>query len=214
MVMRHFTIGEAGILACRGSLKGKSGRHGCLPHYKMVLEETNVKRLLTYAAVIAAVATLAAAQSPADQVSVTVNGKTITIKYSAPSVKGRQIFGDGGLISGDPNYPVWRAGANAATALHTDADLDIAGLKVPAGDYTLFALVKDPNAWELIVSKDTKEWGLAYNASKDLGRVKMTMSTPAAPVERLKYNLDQTGGKVKLTLTWEKHVASVMIGVH
>src|SRR5580658_7264898 len=107
----------------------------------------DVKRLWSHAIVIAAVAALGAAQgkqaaSPADQASVTVNGKTITIKYSAPSVKGRQIFGDGGLISKDPHYPVWRAGANSATALHTDADLDIAGLKVPAGDYTLFALVK------------------------------------------------------------------------
>ena len=105
----------------------------------------NVKRLLNCAIVVVAIASLAVAQdkaqdkakkapaSPPDQASVTVNGKTITIKYSAPSVKGRQIFGDGGLISNDPHYPVWRAGANSATALHTDADLDIAGLKVPAG---------------------------------------------------------------------------------
>jgi hypothetical protein len=172
-----------------------------------------VKRLLKYAIVIAALATLAAAQSPADQASVTVGGKTISIKYSAPSVRGRQIFGDGGLVSGDPHYPVWRAGANSATALHTDADLDIAGLKVPAGDYTLFVLVKDPNAWELIVSKDTKEWGLSYDASKDLGHVKMTMTKPAASIERLKYDLAETGGKVKLTLSWENHVASVPITV-
>ncbi len=178
----------------------------------MVVEDPNVIRLINCVIVIAAVAAMTAGQaSPADQASVTVNGKTITIKYSAPSVKGRQIFGDGGLIAGDPHYPVWRAGANSATALHTDADLDIAGLKVPAGDYTLFVLVKDPKAWELIVSKDTKEWGLAYDESKDLGRVKMTMATPPAPVERLKYDLAQAGGKVKLTLSWENHVASVAI---
>jgi len=173
-----------------------------------------VKHLLkTTALAIALAATFAVAQSPADQATVAVNGKNITIKYSAPSVRGRKIFGDGGLISNDPNYPVWRAGANAATALHTDADLDIAGLKVPAGDYTLFADVKDPNQWDLIVSKATGEWGLAYDASKDLGRVKMTMSKPAAPIERLKYDLTQAGGKVKMTLSWENHVASVSIGV-
>jgi hypothetical protein len=167
----------------------------------------------TTALAIALAAACAAAQSPADQASVAVNGKNITIKYSAPSVKGRKIFGDGGLVSGDDHYPVWRAGANAATALHTDAELDIAGLKVPAGDYTLFVLVKDPNAWELIVSKATGEWGLAYDGSKDLGRVKMTMSKPAAPIERLKYDLTQAGGKVKMTLSWENHVASVTMGV-
>jgi hypothetical protein len=81
-----------------------------------------VKRLIycaiVCAIVIAVVAGLATAQpSPADQTSVRVDGKAITIKYSAPSVKGRQIFGDGGLISGDPNYPVWRAGAKADAEL-------------------------------------------------------------------------------------------------
>src|SRR5512137_2681961 len=61
--------------------------------------------------------------SPPAEATVTIAGKTITIKYSAPSVRGRQIFGDGGLISKDRTYPVWRLGANAATALTTDGDL-------------------------------------------------------------------------------------------
>jgi hypothetical protein len=170
-----------------------------------------MKRLLSSAIAFAALATLAVAQSPADQASVTVNGKSLTIKYSAPSVRGRKIFGDGALISNDPNYPVWRAGANSATAFHTDADLDVAGLKVPAGDYTLYVLIKDPNAWELIINKQTKQWGLEYHQDRDLGRVKMTMSKPAAPVEQLKYELTQAAGKVKLTLSWENHVASVPV---
>jgi hypothetical protein len=125
-------------------------------------------------------------------------------------VKGRQIFGDGGRISKDPHYPIWRAGANAATALHTDAELDIQGLKVPAGDYTLFVNVADPDHWELIVSKDTKEWGLAYKSNMDLGRVKMEMSKPPAPIEVYKMTLSSTGGKSgELTLEWENHVAAV-----
>ncbi|MGH9481332.1 MAG: DUF2911 domain-containing protein [Terriglobales bacterium] len=45
-------------------------------------------------------------------------------------MRGRQIFGPGGLLSHDPNYPVWRAGANAATAFHTDADLMLGDLHV------------------------------------------------------------------------------------
>ena len=161
-----------------------------------------------------AVTGLASAQSPAAQATVTVNGKTLTIKYSAPSVRGRKIFGDGGLISNDPHYPVWRAGANAATALHTDADLDVGGLSVPKGDYTLFVDIKDPDHWNLIVSKETGEWGLAYKQNMDLGRVKMNMSKPAAPVEVMKFTLAGAGGnKATLTLAWENHVASVPITV-
>jgi hypothetical protein len=104
---------------------------------------------------------------------------------------------------------VWRAGANAATTLTTDANLDINGLKVPAGTYTLFAQVNE-QPWTLIVSKKTGEWGLAYDSSADLGRVKMTMSKPPSPIETFKIMLDHTGGnKGKLTLEWENVVASV-----
>jgi hypothetical protein len=153
-----------------------------------------------------------AQKSPPADTSVTLAGKTITIKYSAPSVRGRQIFGDGGLISHDPHYPVWRAGANSATALHTEADLDIQGLKVPAGDYTLFVNVADPDHWEFIVSKDTKEWGLAYKDNMDVGRVKMDMSKPPALVETYKMTLSSAGeNSGKLQLEWENHVASVSL---
>jgi hypothetical protein len=145
--------------------------------------------------------------SPPAETSVTIAGKNIAIKYSAPSVHGRQIFGDGGKISHDPHYPVWRAGANSATALHTEADLDIKGLHVPAGDYTLFANVADPDHWELIVSK---EWGLAYKDNMDLGRVRMDMSKPPALIETYKMTLSSGGGNSgTLELAWENHVASV-----
>jgi len=165
--------------------------------------------------VLVAAAGLAFAQaSPPDQASTAVGGKKIVIRYSAPSVRGRRIFGDGGLLSQDPTYPAWRAGANSATAFHTDADLDIGGVNVPKGDYTLYVWVKDPNAWELIINKETGQWGLTYDKSRDLGRIKMTMNKPPALLERLKYSLtDQGGNKVKLELAWENHAASVPITV-
>jgi hypothetical protein len=152
--------------------------------------------------------------SPPATASVTINGKQISIKYCAPSVHGRKIFGDGGRISQDPNYPVWRAGANEATAFHTDANLSIGGLNVPKGDYTLYALVQNPDAWELIISRETGQWGLTYHPDRDLGRVKMTMSKPASPIETLKYTLtDEGGGKGKLQLAWDNHIASVPLTV-
>lgn len=160
-------------------------------------------------AAVALAATSAFAQrftSPAADTSVTVKGKTITIKYGAPSMHGRKIFGEGGLVSHDPHYPVWRAGANSATALHTEADLDIKDLHVPAGDYTLFVNVADPDHWDLIVSKDTKEWGLAYKDNMDLGRVHMDMSKPSAPIETFKITLEESG---KLRMEWDDHIATV-----
>ncbi len=163
-----------------------------------------------------ATAGLVSAQSPAVTETTTFGGKSITIKYSSPRVNGRagKIFGKDGLIGNDSTYPAWRAGANAATAFHTDADLDINGLAVPAGNYTLFIELGDQNNWQLIVNKQTGQWGLAYDKSKDLGRVKMTMAKPAALVENLKYSLSEAGPhKGKLTLEWENKSASVTFTV-
>ena len=163
-------------------------------------------------AVLAAVP--AAAQSPAATASATINGKSIAVRYAAPSVRGRQIFGDGGLLSRDPTYPAWRAGANAATIFHTDADLDVGGLAVPKGTYSLYAWVRDPNSWELIINKQTGQWGVSYDPKQDLGRVKMTMSKPPALVETLKYTISDRGaGKGELRLEWEHHVATVALTV-
>src|SRR5579863_795290 len=74
------------------------------------------------------------------------DGKTITVDYSSPRMRGRKIFG--GLVPyGEP----WRAGANEATTFVINADLKVGDKVVPAGNYTLFTL-PEQNKWTLIVS--------------------------------------------------------------
>jgi hypothetical protein len=169
------------------------------------------------AAVLVAAAGFASAETKNGQTeSITIGGKKIDINYSSPAVNGRQgkLFGKDGTIGSDTGYPVWRAGANAATALHTDADLDIGGLAVPKGDYTLFINLANPAVWDLIVNKQTGQSGLEYDAKQDLGRVKMTMSKPPAMVEQMKFTLSGAGrNKGKLQLAWEDHIASVNLTV-
>ena len=114
-------------------------------------------------------------------------------------MKGRKIFG--GL---EPLGKVWRAGANEATALHTDADIVLGDLTVPAGDYTLFVQLDAADSWTLIVNKQTGQWGLTYNKDMDLGRTKMKI-TKVAPVESYTMKLTNTS----LTLEWEETSASV-----
>jgi hypothetical protein len=160
------------------------------------------------AAALLTTAPLMAQLSPPAATSVTIAGKAIRIQYSAPSMRGRKIFG--GL---EAYGRVWRAGANDATALHTDANLEIGGLSVPKGDYTLFVYL-DPQQWQLIVSKQTGEWGLDYDQSRDLGRVKMDMSKPPKPIETYKITLSSLGAnKGKLQLAWENTVAEAGITV-
>ena len=170
-----------------------------------------MRRLLVCSAILAAAGTVfaqgGAPASPAETATGTVGGKTVTISYSSPRVKGREghIFTRDGLISHNPHYPVWRAGANAATTLKADGDITLGDLHVPAGTYTLFVDISDPDNWTLIVNKKTGEWGLAYDGSADLGKTKMHMSKPPSMVEDLTW----TVGDGKLTLAWENEAGSV-----
>jgi hypothetical protein len=93
----------------------------------------------------------------------------IAISYSQPHARGRKIVG--GLI---PTDTVWRFGANTATTLHTDVDMNLGSLAIPRGDYTLFLLHSAGNRWELIVNRQTAQWGTDYDRARDLGRVTLT----------------------------------------
>lgn len=173
-----------------------------------------MKHLLMCAGVLAAATFSLSAQqnlpaSPPEIAMGKVGGASVTITYNSPRVKGREghIFTKDGLISHNPHYPVWRAGANGATTLLTTGELKIGDLTVPAGKYTLFVDISDPDNWTLIVNKKTGEWGLAYDASQDLGHTKMTMSKPGAMVENLVWTVNSN----KITLAWEDHVASVSV---
>jgi hypothetical protein len=153
------------------------------------------------------------AQSPGTETATTIGGKNIWIYYHAPSVRSRKIFNGAGALQ--PDESVWRLGADRATVLHTDANLDLNGLAVPAGDYSLYVFL-DKGKWDLIVNKKTGQWGINMDGTTtdvpadELGRTAMTMSKPASPVEKLKIDLAQTGGnRGKINVAWENVEASV-----
>ena len=134
------------------------------------------------------------------------DGNSITVDYSSPRMKGRQIYG--GLV---PYGQVWRAGANEATTFVTTTNVNVGGMDVPAGSYTIFA-IPNPDKWTLIVSKKTGEWGIPYpGEANDLGRVEMKVSKLTAPVENFTISFEQTGSGCTLHLDWETTRASVAI---
>ena len=138
--------------------------------------------------------------SPAEQASVTLNGKPLTIDYCAPSLKGRKV---GAEIA--PYGQVWRTGANSATTLKTQSTLRIENVIVPPGTYTLYTLPEE-KGWRLIVNKQTGQWGTVYKQDQDLGRVDMLEGTiPSSPVEKFAIEFEHTqGNKTELHLKWEK----------
>lgn len=107
-----------------------------------------------------------------------IGAATFTVDYGRPLARGRQLLGN--VI---PYGNVWRTGANAATQFTTSAPIAIAGLRVPAGAYTLWTLPEQSGA-ELIVNKQTGQWGTEYDSSKDLGRVKLVSESSGTPAEQ------------------------------
>jgi len=167
-----------------------------------------MKKLILAAFLAAAAATIGRTQarytSPPANTAVTINGHHVKVEYYAPSMHGRKIMGS--LVPWDQ---VWCTGANWATKITSDADLEVAGLKLPKGSYSIWTL---PNAkeWMLIVNKQTGQFHLDYDASQDFGRVKMNLKTLAMPVETFTIQLTSAGGaKGTLALSWENTEASV-----
>jgi Protein of unknown function (DUF2911) len=131
------------------------------------------------------------------------DGKTITVDYSSPRMKGRKIFGD--LV---PFGQVWRTGANEATTFVTTGGLTTNGRDIPAGNYTIFT-VPEESKWTLIVNKKTGEWGIPYKYESDeLARIPMSVSKTSSPVENFTISFDQTGGSCKMQISWENTQAS------
>lgn len=144
--------------------------------------------------------------SPPGTAEVVLKGKKITIDYSRPSMKGRKIMGE--LV---PYGQVWRTGANEATALTTEVDLNIGGAKVPAGKYTIYTLPSE-TTWKLIINKQTGQWGTVYNQDQDLARVDMQKSQTQQPVEQFTISFDKKGeDTADLVMEWENTHLSVQI---
>ena len=133
--------------------------------------------------------------SPAAVATGKINGVTIQINYSSPSVKGRVIWGE--LV---PFNKIWRAGANDATTIETDKELSIEGQKLPAGKYSFFVI---PNEKEcvLIFNKEAKQWGAyKYKETEDQLRVVVKQKIVETSSENLVYTIE----KKSIVLSWEK----------
>src|SRR4029077_129329 len=139
------------------------------------------------AGLLAGLAVMARAQgyfgrhtSPAAKTSVTIDGKQISVAYYAPSMHGRKIIG--GLV---PYGEVWCTGANWATKITTESALDVNGLKLPKGSYSIWTLPNEKQ-WLLIINKQTGQFHLNYDQSQDFARVKMNLKSLPSPLEHSK----------------------------
>jgi hypothetical protein len=106
-----------------------------------------------------------------------IGNSIFTVDYGRPLLRGRTLLGD--VI---PYDYIWRTGANAATQFTTSTPIKLAGLQVPAGTYTLFT-APHTSGVDLIVNKQTGEWGTEYNRSLDLGTARIVSEVVTPTVE-------------------------------
>ena len=137
-----------------------------------------------------------AQKSPRQQTTGTIDGVNIEIDYSAPSVKGRTIWG--GLEKYDK---VWRAGADKNTTISFDADVMIDGEELPAGTYGFFIIPKKEGDWTIIFSTKNDAWGASgYKESNDALRVDVSPEFGDENQEQLFYGVMDDS----ILFAWEK----------
>ncbi len=145
--------------------------------------------------------------SPPANVDVTIGGAHLTVDYSRPAKRGREIWG--GLV---PHDVVWRTGANSATVFTTDRNLTIRGTRLPAGAYSLWTTFTASSA-TLIINSQTGQWGTAYDESQNFARIMMDSEEIGDIVERFTIAIEPADGGATMQLNWDQTRYSVPITI-
>jgi hypothetical protein len=146
-------------------------------------------------------ATAAASQkSIPSETSKSLDNTTIKINYTAPAVRGRVIWG--ALV---PYDKVWVTGAHQATSLVVGKDFRMGGKTIPAGKYAVFT-IPGKEQWTVILNKNWNQHQAdQYKESEDVVRLKVKPQISGESVERLKYEINQTGEQTAdIIVSWEK----------
>jgi hypothetical protein len=174
-----------------------------------------MRKLSLFVAALCLSAQLATAQmrlpqpSPGASVMQTIGVTDITVVYSRPAVKGREVFGT--VV---PYGQLWRTGANGATRFVTTTDVMVDGQTLPAGTYSLFS-IPTQDEWTLIFNKNATAGTDAYKEDQDALRVKIK---PAAMTEKAEHFTigftDMTDSTARLNIMWANVRAGTMLMVN
>lgn len=134
------------------------------------------------------------------QVDDRVAGVRFTGHYGEPLKRGRDIFGS--LVA---YGEWWRTGANQATHLSFDRDIEVDGVVIPAGDYTLSSIPEEDGG-TLIINRQTGQGGQSYDETMDEARVEMRRDTLDEVVEAFEIRAVETDEGGRLELRWDDTV--------
>ncbi|MCU0445504.1 MAG: DUF2911 domain-containing protein [Microscillaceae bacterium] len=156
------------------------------------------KLVLAFTLILLATQASFAQKSPKMSAEGKAGSTEISIKWGAPSVRGREIWDK--LV---PYGQVWRTGANEATTIKFSKNVKINGQTLPAGEYGLFTIPTE-GEWTIIFNKTAKQWGAyEYKEADDALRVKVSPQTNAM-TEQLTLKVEAIGAKAQINILWEK----------
>ena len=138
--------------------------------------------------------------SPNKNAMAIVGDAHIHIEYSAPSVRGRIIYG-GLLAYGE----VWQSGAHNATWIETNKDIILNENLLKAGKYGFFT-IPNKDKWTIIFNKNWNQHGKdEYNESEDVLRFDVTPKISEKITEQLVYQVERINDQEgSISLSWEK----------
>jgi D-serine deaminase-like pyridoxal phosphate-dependent protein len=94
---------------------------------------------------------------------------------------------------------VWRIGADAATTITSNVDLDFGGTRVPKGNHILLTRLAEPGKWSLVVSS---KGAFQYEPSARLAEVPLEMQESKDSVEQLTITLTAKDGRGVIEIAW------------
>jgi hypothetical protein len=119
------------------------------------------------------------------------SGSMVTITYGRPFMKHprtgevRKVWG--GLVKWDKAD---RLGADEATLLIAQHDLDIGGTTIPKGAYTLYIVPSETGTSRLAFSRNIGKWGVPVDEKNDVARVDLKKESLGQTVEQLTISVE------------------------
>jgi len=175
-------------------------------------------------------ATARAERAPRGKATAMIAGKSVTIDYGRPSLKGRAMSALLAQLAADR---MWRAGENQVTTLTTETPLVIGRKRIPAGTYSLYVHVPATGPWSLVLNTDKgvplasifpaapaelrdAPWPHIQDytktiADKEALRAPMTEVMVKQPVDLFTIDLAPAGQGAALTMSWGDRAWSLPI---
>ncbi|MEO8030204.1 MAG: DUF2911 domain-containing protein [Gemmatimonadota bacterium] len=151
-------------------------------------------------------------KSALDSLTFMVGGSQVKICYGRPAARGRTMIGGADV----PYDTLWRTGANEPTTVFSSGPLTVAGVKAPAGAWSLYT-VPGKTEWQVVVNTSISQWGKEdeYTAevrSHEVGRGTVTSEMTSAPIEQFTIHTEPAGANgVNLVLEWENTKVKIPI---